>query len=166
MYYNNSDIASNVPGLQDSMREFCKAEGCRWKLLCEHFSCDVELCETSHDCCDNCHSRCTCGDCELNRVFEDELVDEKESSHLSTDSQINTNLKNMLCQYFEAENLCTRIPTPSIYTGLTNTLATCIAKDYVYLQNVTSILARFPHLQHQYAENIAVIITTVSGTTM
>ena len=160
LYYNSSDIARNVPGLQDSMREYCKlADGCRWVFLCQYFSCDVDLSETAHDCCDNCQSRCACTDCELKKVFEEE-----KSSHLPVDPQISSILEYMLCQYFEAENQCIGIPQPCISTGLTEKLAKQVSKEYTHLPDISSVLGRFSFLQRIYAENIVAIIASVTKT--
>ena len=68
MYFNSNDIAANVEGMDDSMRNLCRNQGeeCRRKLILNYFTFSVEQSEQPlHLCCDICKKRCKCDGCLL-----------------------------------------------------------------------------------------------------
>jgi hypothetical protein len=52
MLINSSDIATNVQGLTESMRKYCKTTTCRRKELCNFFG--YKIVKQVPKCCDNC----------------------------------------------------------------------------------------------------------------
>lgn len=68
MYFNSNDIATNVEGMDDSMRILCRNQGeeCRRKLILNYFNFSVEQSgQPLHLCCDICKKRCKCDVCLL-----------------------------------------------------------------------------------------------------
>ena len=66
MYFNSNDIAANVEGMDDSMRNLCRNqdEECRRKLILNYFTFSVEQSgQPLHLCCDICKKRCKCDVC-------------------------------------------------------------------------------------------------------
>ena len=65
LFYNNSNIAPNLPGIQDNIIEYCKNDtSClRKKLLSsfgyEDFHSEIKKCR----CCSWCHPQCDCNEC-------------------------------------------------------------------------------------------------------
>lgn len=60
MYFNSNDIAANVEGMDNSMRNLCQNqdEECRRKLILNYFSFSVEQSgQPLHLCCDICKKR-------------------------------------------------------------------------------------------------------------
>ena len=51
IHFNNSDIAPNVIGLSDAMRQYCQITTCRREFLCLHFGFETEI-DQSHECCE------------------------------------------------------------------------------------------------------------------
>ena len=52
--YNNSDIASNVPGMSKEVKEFCETESCLKVFLKNYFDHSVSVSGHPGWCCSNC----------------------------------------------------------------------------------------------------------------
>lgn len=68
MYFNSNDIAANVEGMDDSMRNLCRNqdEKCRRKIILNYFNFSVEQSgQPLHLCCDICKKSCNCDVCIL-----------------------------------------------------------------------------------------------------
>ena len=64
LYYNNHDIASNKPGMTDSMRQYCRStDVCLRKQLLHFLDAPPPVPCSLHDCCDVCKSHCSCNNC-------------------------------------------------------------------------------------------------------
>ena len=66
LYYNASDISSNVQHFQEAMRQYCKLTSCRRAFPMKYFGFNA-LKELDHTC-NNCAKKCSCPQCE-NRIL-------------------------------------------------------------------------------------------------
>ena len=71
LFYNNKDIATNRPGIEDSMRSYCSNKDlCLRSLLLKALDFEQDVClKPLHWCCDICERQCDCADC-LNKLME------------------------------------------------------------------------------------------------
>ncbi len=60
LYYNASDIASNVPALDDDMRDYCRSTACKRQFLSAYFMYVYEQNSILHECCSSCAAFYTC----------------------------------------------------------------------------------------------------------
>ena len=64
VYFNANDIASNVEGMSDEMRDFCNTDGCYWLFILKQFGYDHRKSDViGCECCSNCKPKCTCISC-------------------------------------------------------------------------------------------------------
>jgi hypothetical protein len=64
LYYNKSDIASNVPGITKEIIEFCTTDECLRLTMLKHFGYDHRTDDLMPcQCCSNCVMKCTCPQC-------------------------------------------------------------------------------------------------------
>lgn len=156
LYYNNTDIASNLEHLQDEMRQYVKTTECRREFILKYFGFENDSADP-HKCCDNCLSSCVCDICKESKIIEKEEV---HGEKFSSEKRIIA--KDMLDQYFTAENDCVEQFLPQLHTGLSESLSDSISKSSVY-SNIDKISADFPSLKDDYVHNIAEIIKTVQS---
>ncbi|XP_070581643.1 ATP-dependent DNA helicase RecQ-like [Ptychodera flava] len=185
LYYNASDIASNVAGMTCQIRDFCLTNTCRRENLIQNFGQHLHSKFTySHECCDNCEKSCQCATC-LPKIFiphectsgpvlsgrQPSVV--TETDILSCQSvtggkyyyQKVSEVHYLLMQYFRAENMCKpHVPFPSLVTGLTETLAGRISKQCVQYLTENKLISDFPFLDKKYVDNIISIISQVQST--
>ena len=152
LYYNNSDVASNMP-ISEAMRRYCRNEGCRREFLMDHFGHSSDN-SRPHSCCDNCKVKCDCGSC-LSQVSA--LPPDKPTKGKREVS------KPMLLHYFAGENACVKdCCLPQCCTGLSESLAETLSL-YESLDPVT-VKSEFPYLKDQYVKNICSIVKAANET--
>ncbi len=64
LFFNNSDIASNVPGMTNAIIELCRTDDCLRMVMLKNFgfykkASKIKMCE----CCSNCWPKCNCDIC-------------------------------------------------------------------------------------------------------
>ena len=65
LYFNDSDIACNVTGFSDCMREYCTTDECLRRCLLKEFGFDVPVQQLEKcKCCINCKQLCECKECD------------------------------------------------------------------------------------------------------
>ena len=66
VYFNNNDIAKNVTGMTQGMRDYCTTEGCLRLELLKDFGYTERMEEMSGcKCCKNCRNVCECAVCKV-----------------------------------------------------------------------------------------------------
>ncbi len=63
LHFNAADLATNVPGMQDDMRDYCRAVTCKRSFIADYFMYTYELNVAKHDCCSCCADECKCVRC-------------------------------------------------------------------------------------------------------
>ena len=64
-YFNASDIAANVPGMMDDMREYCQTDNCLRLTMLKAFGYSEPAKELPGcQCCVNCRKSCECSECQ------------------------------------------------------------------------------------------------------
>lgn len=141
LYYNASDIARNIAGMSDEVREFCRLQTCRRDFLARHFGNTVDRDSTlpAHNCCDICAPTCPCQNCQ---VATGEVIESEPSA-----------LQELLLQYFAAER-------ESGVDNLTDELAREIASTSVGNSVCADELVRKYGITNTCALNILAIMST------
>lgn len=70
LYFNASDIASNVNTLQQDMRELCKTKDCKRQFLASYFMHEHTFSGSLHSCCSSCETLCSCELCNAANNFD------------------------------------------------------------------------------------------------
>jgi len=149
LYFNNADVASNVKGLSDEMREYCKVKTCLRQYICSHLGHQNVSVHSQHDCCDICRKACMCEICQT------ELEVEIEHISLTPRSSVSNELLEVLLQYFEFETAC----NTCMCCFLNEDCANEIVKDFEKYCNAQTILINFPNLSLDIAQNITMIVS-------
>jgi superfamily II DNA helicase RecQ len=63
LYYNSSDIASNVIAMQDELKNYCTTMTCKRQFLAEYFLYLIDPMQVLHNCCSSCCGQCSCTQC-------------------------------------------------------------------------------------------------------
>ncbi len=63
LWYNAADIGTNVVGMQDGIRDYCRADICKRQFIADFFLQSCDLVKWPHDCCTNCEIVCKCEMC-------------------------------------------------------------------------------------------------------
>ena len=64
LYFNNNDIARNLPGIQDDIIRYCRSVQCLRKEILVTYGFESPVSDVSGcSCCDFCKERCSCGRC-------------------------------------------------------------------------------------------------------
>lgn len=62
LFFNNNDIAPNLPGLKQSMIDYCRTESCLRQTLMSNYG-ESSTAEKGCECCEICEKSCECDDC-------------------------------------------------------------------------------------------------------
>ncbi|XP_069141130.1 ATP-dependent DNA helicase RecQ-like [Argopecten irradians] len=163
-YFNNSDIATNVP-IDQAVRDICSTKLCRWEFLCSYFDCNKDDYPHLHNCCDTCSGHCQCSECFVSDIDYMYMFDNSEllTDEICVNADIASIIYNTLLGYFSEENAVYKVPNPPFYTGLTTELAALVANKYPVYDTKHSVLCKANHLSERYADNIASIVKHVSS---
>lgn len=161
MYFSNSDIATNVPGMTDEMRDYCRTTSCRRAFISEYFNSPLEKpadLEVTHDCCDVCECICKCTQCiELDPTSRQKQV--TDTNKELKDPLVQEQIEIALMAYFNMENASTEYG--SLQTGLSQSLAKNIANEYNLFENTLELNKKYLGLPDLYIQNITCIISQV-----
>jgi superfamily II DNA helicase RecQ len=142
------------------MRQYCLTDKCRRQFLLKYFG-FIYTTADAHNCCDNCVSACTCTECQTENDKSEDNVTSSATTVRSKKQQVHA--KNMLLQYFSAENAIIKDELlPHLQTGLCDSLASTLSK-YVEYADKKKLAEKFPHLIDTYRGNISKILTAVNS---
>ncbi|XP_070551713.1 ATP-dependent DNA helicase Q1-like [Ptychodera flava] len=157
LYFNQSDVAVNVPGMTSEMRQFCQLQTCRREFICSHFSCQFDQALIlMHNCCDICEKKCNCTEC-INKTLQPVTQNNDNPKFKRKTASI---ILNALLFYFESENSLLKGNAP-LYTGLSTGLAEYIASNYNVFTTKQNLLEKYPAMDILYISNIVAIINQV-----
>ena len=160
LYYNSTDIAPSLEHLQRQMRDYCKLPSCRRNHILEYFGHNGSQISGHHTCCDICSENCHCGHC---RPCEDASAGKSSPHVLYTPIQITSVAKEMLSQYFKAENaILSDQLVPEAFSGLSTQLANHLATEALKFVNKVELDASYPHLKDCYKDNIILILNSAA----
>ncbi|VDI41671.1 Hypothetical predicted protein [Mytilus galloprovincialis] len=161
LFFNKMDISSAAKGMTDGMRNYCQSKECRRDYICTHFGFNNCFDKEKHDCCDICELKCTCDSCfaQLTENIEEHPV--CETKKVTVKRKTVTEINQLLCEYFEAENTSVEMPSASLYTGLDSLLAAKIAKNYNIYDNTDVIKSDFPFIAEEVSLNISLIVKAI-----
>ncbi|XP_062573615.1 uncharacterized protein LOC134235496 [Saccostrea cucullata] len=159
LFYNASDIGSNVKNMKEEVKQFCALKTCRRKFLTDHFGFSYEQNMTPHTCCDVCELKCQCDNCIVaiaDKIENDVAMESQASSRKTKNSTL---LVEVLRAYFDAENSQLDIPNPDVFTKSLLTDLVNSTEDFV---SEDCLKQKFSHLQPHFLSNIYEIIQNVS----
>ena len=162
LFFNSSDIAANVKHLHDEMRHFCTTETCRRNYIQDYFGCPPSEQCGYHTCCDICAMQCVCKECTRHPVAMNQGDASNGSKRTSRSKQVNA--RNMLREYFHAENALLNHLVPEAITGLSTQLADTTAKDAEILMTSEDFNNRFPFLASGFIHNIMAVVKAAKET--
>lgn len=172
LHYNATDIAANVPHLQDAMRDYCKLSTCRRVFILHYYGfSNTDNSVIGHACCDNCASKCSCSQC-MSQICEDVMNTMLQeiclpAAHEGTgESKVSKpqsdEIRKLLMYYFAQENsIISDTVLPGAVTGLSDQLAKSISRNAHHYRDTCDLELDYPELSKHYLMNIVNIINAI-----
>ncbi|XP_020913801.1 uncharacterized protein LOC110251428 [Exaiptasia diaphana] len=167
MFYNNSDIARNVPGMTESMRSFCLTdEHCLRKTLINYLGSVPAFHGLSHLCCSNCAKSCSCEDC-LDTIAMLSCSDVVRTNMKKTDKKVRMlskeskhKISKKLKEYrLKLGSRRKRFGSIDTSTGFTIQLIDSIINNCEYISSVEQLCQEFPIWDRSYAEVVMDVLS-------
>lgn len=165
LYFNNSDIASNVSGMTKEMCKYCLDEqACLRKTLITYLGSTIGFTGVPHLCCSNCAKSCNCDTCVLISSME-----KSESKHQDLSQRemigvlttLETDEISQRLKLFRLSMGSSRKRSSSIdaATGFTLGLIESIVIDCEYIKSVEQLCRDYPIWDPLHAEFIMDILS-------
>ncbi len=169
MYYNSNDLAANLEGMDDSMRNLCRNQKlkCRREIILNYFNFSLERGgQPLHLCCDICKKKCECDIC-LSSDLHDSLVvacnesgtplDQCEQVVPSFSARQKAQIRKSLQEYKDTLGKTTRFGLGPA-TGFTNDLIEMVCQKPELLESREAIQQHLPVWRDSHVDNIFRIV--------
>lgn len=166
LYYNGSDIATNIPGMTDEMRAFCSTvKTCLREYMLSYLGSTCQHKYLPHSCCTNCTVACNCQECQDILAAQLQLPQETKQNQVRVVSlDERAKLISMMKNYrLELGSKYCRFGSIDLNTGFTLNLIDSIASQANMISSAEHMFEICPMWNKEHAIACMQMIKDVCG---